>query len=322
MPPITILTPSYNQAQYIRATIDSVLSQDYADFEYLVIDGGSTDGTVDILKSYSDPRMTWVSERDKGQADALNKGLRLTSGAVLTWINSDDTLLPGAVRFMVDYFAQHPQVDMLYGDANLIDSAGASLGLSASDVLTREVAVTGDFTLMQQGSAWRRRASETLGGFRDDLHYVFDAEYWVRMLLAGFRVEYVPGVRAEFRMHDASKTISQRRRFVDDWRQVIDRLYADPALPEALRRLRPAAQEFLDWQYAKIDYAARDYAAARPALQRVLRAGRPTRRVMAAVMLTDVYLGTSFAPLAAAAFRRLTGRNIEGVTPTLPGTGG
>ncbi|MBK8020940.1 MAG: glycosyltransferase [Chloroflexi bacterium] len=152
MTPITILTPSYNQAQYIRATIDSVLGQDFPDFEYLVVDGGSTDGTVDILKSYSDPRMRWISERDKGQTDALNRGLRMTSGEILTWINSDDVLLPGAVRFMVETFASRPEIDMFYGDVNIIDSAGNVLYVSPSDPLSLEAAVTGDFTVMQQGS--------------------------------------------------------------------------------------------------------------------------------------------------------------------------
>src|SRR5690606_5120707 len=104
---ISIITPSYNQAQYIQATIDSVLSQDYVDIEYVIVDGGSTDGTVEILKSLNDPRVRWISERDAGQPDALNKGLRMTRGEIVTFINSDDLLLPGAVRFAAEYFASH-----------------------------------------------------------------------------------------------------------------------------------------------------------------------------------------------------------------------
>lgn len=322
MTPITILTPSFNQAQYIRATIDSVLSQDFPDFEYLVVDGGSNDGTVDILKSYSDPRMRWISERDKGQTDALNKGLRATSGEILTWINSDDVLLPGSVRFMVETFATRPEIDMLYGDVNIIDSAGSVLYVSASDPLSLEAAVTGDFTVMQQGSAWRRRVTEQIGDFVEDLHFALDGEYWMRMKLAGFRLEYIPGIRAEFRMHDASKTISLRRRFIDDWKKVLDRLYADPTLPEHVRRYQPVAQEFLDWQYAKVDYSLRNYDSARPLLRRILRSKRWTRRGLASLMLVDTYLGTSLTPMATAAVRRLTGRNVEGIAPIIPKTSG
>ncbi|MBK8020941.1 MAG: hypothetical protein IPK19_05795 [Chloroflexi bacterium] len=144
----------------------------------------------------------------------------------------------------------------------------------------------------------------------------------MRMKLAGFRVKYIPGIRAEFRMHDASKTISLRRRFIDDWKAVFDRLYADPALPEHVRRCQPAAQEFLDWQYAKVDYSLRNYDSARPHLRRILRSKRWTRRGLAALMLTDTYLGTSLTPLATAAVRRLTGRNVEGIAPIIPKTSG
>ncbi|MBK8021794.1 MAG: hypothetical protein IPK19_10300 [Chloroflexi bacterium] len=164
---------------------------------------------------------------------------------------------------MVETFANHPEIDMFYGDVNIIDSAGSVLYISASDPLSLEAAVAGDFTVMQQ-SAWRRRVTEQIGDFVEDSHFALDGEYWMRMKLAGFRLEYIPGIRAEFRMHDASKTISLRRRFIDDWKKVLDRLYADPTLPEHVRRYRPMAQEFLEWQYAKVDYSLRDYDSARP----------------------------------------------------------
>lgn len=296
-----------------------MLSQDYTDFEYVVMDAGSTDGTVEILKLYSDPRMRWVSEPDNGQADALNKGLRMTTGSLLTWINSDDVLLPGALNTLVDYFDQHPEADMVYGDVNIISSAGEFITVSQSDQLTPQTAVTGELTVMQQGGMWRRTVTDAIGGFADDLHFVFDAEYWVRMIVKGYRVVHLPGVRAAFRMHDTSKTVSQRRRFVEEWTKVFDRLYADPSLPADLRSLRADADAFLDWQFAKADWRVKAYQSARPYLMRTLRSKRLTRRGLSALMLIDSYLGTPFTMSAVALIQRLTGRGIETLNPMLYG---
>src|SRR5664279_1773877 len=126
---VTVVTPSFNQGQFIRETIDSVFQQDYPQLEYIIIDGGSTDGTVEILKSYQDSRFRWISEKDQGQSDAINKGLRLSRGDVLTFINSDDLLLPGAISEVVDYFEKHAEVDALFGDVKLIEANGVFRGL-------------------------------------------------------------------------------------------------------------------------------------------------------------------------------------------------
>src|SRR5262245_25539695 len=118
---ISIITPSFNQAQFIRRTIDSVLSQD-GDFEldYRVVDGGSTDGTIDILKSYGD-RLAWTSESDRGQVDAINKGLARADGDIVSWLNSDDTLMPGALQRIVSAFEQHPETEWVHGRCPIID---------------------------------------------------------------------------------------------------------------------------------------------------------------------------------------------------------
>lgn len=310
MPQVSIITPSYNQAQFIGATIASVLSQ-AVDLEYFIIDGGSTDGTVDILRAQTDPRLHWVSEKDSGQANAINKGLARATGEFITFINSDDVLLPGAMAFALEYFTAHPQADLIYGDVNLVDAAGGLLRVSPSVPYSLPAALTGAMTVMQQGSVWRRRVTERIGGMDERLHYVFDAEYWLRAALAGFDVRYVPGVRAEFRMHGASKSVSQARRFLDDWAGVFERAFADPALPPDLRALRPQADAYLDWHYGKFDWANKQFSAARPRLWRTLRTGRPTRRALAAAMLFDSYANTHTAQGAARLFTRFTGTPIE-----------
>ncbi len=125
---VSIITPSYNQAAFLEATIRSVLEQDYLDVEYILVDGGSTDGSLEIIQKYATRLAGWVSEPDRGQTDAINKGFARASGDILAWINSDDTYQPGAVSEAVAYLQAHPDVGMVYGDANLIDENGSVLG--------------------------------------------------------------------------------------------------------------------------------------------------------------------------------------------------
>ena len=127
-PLISIITPSYNQGQFIRETIDSVLTQDYDNVELIVMDGGSTDLTVDVLKSFNDKRLSWISEPDNGQSEAINKGLKQATGDLFTWLNSDDVLLPGALRHVAEKWVQLVQPAVIYGRARKIDGNGADLG--------------------------------------------------------------------------------------------------------------------------------------------------------------------------------------------------
>src|ERR1700693_3648321 len=126
-PLVTIVTPSYNQGQFIRTTIESVLSQDYPHIEYIIMDGGSKDETAAMVKEYGS-RLTWISEKDRGQSHAINKGFRMARGSIISWLNSDDLILPGAVRKAVDGFRQNPEAGAVYGEGYLIDREGKTTG--------------------------------------------------------------------------------------------------------------------------------------------------------------------------------------------------
>lgn len=188
LPKISIVTPSYNQAQFIGATIDSVLSQNYENLEYRVIDGGSTDGTVEILKSYG-KRLSWVSEKDEGQTDAINKGLRACSGEVMAYLNSDDIYLPGTLRRVGEYYAQ-THADWITGDCLTIDEFGNESKANTLISLYKRFLMAlyspttlriADSMLPQPSTFWSRRAWDKVGEFNEKYHYVMDYDYWLRM---------------------------------------------------------------------------------------------------------------------------------------------
>jgi glycosyltransferase involved in cell wall biosynthesis len=128
-PVISIVTPSFNQDQFLEQTISSVLGQGYTNLEYIIIDGGSTDNSVDIIRKYSNSLTFWKSERDQGQSDAINQGFQRATGDIVAWINSDDYYLPGILLKIIEYFERHPQVDIVYGDLQVIDPSGNFLGV-------------------------------------------------------------------------------------------------------------------------------------------------------------------------------------------------
>ncbi len=180
LPLVTIITPSYNQGEFIRQTIESVLSQDYLNLEYWVIDGGSTDDTVDILKSFGN-KIHWISKKDAGQADAINKGFALAKGEIIAWLNSDDFYERGAIKKVVNFFVAHDETDCVYGDMNFVDREGRHPKLCT---------YLSDFSLLrllkycyicQPAVFFRTKVVKKLGRMSNQYRYVFDYDYWLRM---------------------------------------------------------------------------------------------------------------------------------------------
>ncbi len=218
---ISIVTPSYNQAPFIEATLRSVLEQDYPHLEQIVIDGGSTDGTVAILRRYGEryreTRLRWLSEPDEGQADAINKGLRLARGEIMAYLNSDDTYLPGALAAVAAWFREHPEVGLLYGDCRVIDAQGRFLRDMPGHPFSLQRLIQRAEFIPQQAAFWRRSVWEEIGGFDTGLHYALDYDFFVRAAKV-CRVAYLPMPLACFRLHGASKTATQEERH---WREAL-----------------------------------------------------------------------------------------------------
>ncbi len=234
LPRVSIVTPSFNQGRFLSSAIDSVLSQDYPEIEYLVIDGGSTDESLDVLRGYGD-RVAWISEPDDGQADAIDKGIRRTSGEVLAWLNADDRYLPGAVTAAVDAFVADPTLAVVYGDAETVDPDGHRIETySHVEVfdLARLVNVL-DY-IVQPATFFTRTAYESAGGLDRSLHYCLDYDLWIRMgRLAPMR--YVNRTLAQVRLHPDTKTASGGLPRLLEIEAMIRR-HGRPLLPDSFQR--------------------------------------------------------------------------------------
>lgn len=212
-PLVSIVTPSLNAATYLEQAIESVLTQDYPRLEYLVVDGGSTDGTIDILRRYQG-RLFFVCQTDRGPVEAINHGFQLARGEIFAWLSGDDYYLPGAVAEAVNQLAAHPEAAVVYGEAEWVDESGRRLGDYPTAPFDAARLATACF-VAQPAAFFRRRAFEAVGGLDARWPHTFDYDLWIR-LARRFPFTYLPRRLAASRMHRRSITLGARRRVLEE----------------------------------------------------------------------------------------------------------
>lgn len=207
LPLVSIITPSYNQAEFLETTIRSVLAQNYPHVEYIVVDGGSTDGSLGVIRRYEEALATWISEPDEGQTEAINKGFAMANGNILAWLNSDDTYQPTAVSEAVAFLEDHPRVGMVYGDTNFIDEKGRVLGKFNAQQTNYRRLRRGGVYIPQPASFWRADLWKAVGPLDPSFYFAMDYDLWVRFAKQT-ELRYVPRLWANFRVYRDAKSFA------------------------------------------------------------------------------------------------------------------
>jgi glycosyltransferase involved in cell wall biosynthesis len=248
-PLVSIITPSFNQARYIEATIRSVLSQDYPNIEYIIVDGGSTDGSLDVIHKYADRLAGWISEPDRGQTDAINKGFARANGQVLAWLNSDDLYHPGAVHAAVETLRRNPQAGLVYADCDFIDEEGRVIGRFPAAQTDYPRLRHGYVHIPQQTAFFRAELWRQVGPLDPAFYFAMDYDLWVRLACLA-PIHYEAGQTwAQFRLHAAGKTIAADDRC---WPEMLRVHYRDGGLflspIVAKYYIRRLAAPLLNWR--------------------------------------------------------------------------
>lgn len=229
-PLFSVITPSYNQAHFIRETIESVLAQGIDDFEHIVMDGGSTDNTVKVLKEY--PHLKWVSEKDKGQSDALNKGFAMSTGRIIAWINSDDFYAPEAFRIAAEFFEQHPESYILNGNCVYVDEESRVIRRAPPTLNRRDLLKPWkkDTSVFQPGTFFRREVIDKIGGIDVSIRYAMDYDFFLRAS-GHFKIHHINKDLGCFRVYGENKSGEGLWPFWQEIRPILLRYY---------RRYKPA----------------------------------------------------------------------------------
>jgi len=274
LPRITVVTPSFNQGQYLEATIRSVLDQGYPKLEYMVVDGGSSDDSVEIIRRHEGRLAWWISEKDQGQSNAINKGFARGTGELFSYINSDDTLIPGSLAAAAESYQNGHQ--WITGWALFLEPQEGQW-----PQLPRAMATNIDWfrsnPICQQGTFWAARFTRELGGFWEDMRYTFDYEFWMRLwFVAKVKPLMLRRCMGGFRLHETSKTVSEQEAFWPEFRRV--RAHYRPRLTPQEQRAWDEAVRHEEWQnnhnWAWQSLTQGDVAAARKYAKEALRRNR------------------------------------------------
>lgn len=237
MPRISIVTPSYNQAQFLERTIISVLNQNYPNLEYIIIDGGSTDGSVDIIRKYEKYLTYWVSEPDEGQSYALNKGFAMSTGDILAWLNSDDMYLPGALFKVAEIFRKDPDTTLVYGDYIKVDADDRCIALRRKPSFDYHICLYACDILIQPASFFNCKAFFEVGGIDADFNYTMDYDLIMKLARHG-EFLHTRSYLACYRLHATSKTVALETQFHPEHRKVVLRNLQHVPIPGELFILR------------------------------------------------------------------------------------
>ena len=232
-PQVSIITPNFNKAEYLEETILSVLTQDYPNLEYIVVDGGSTDGSLEIIKRHADRIDKWVSEKDRGQSDAINKGFAMAGGEVVAWLNSDDLYFPQAVSLAMSRFMADPDLAFLYGDGVLLTASGDFLGYVPQVEPFDRFRLLNQYNyIMQPATFFKKRVLDSLGYLDLGLNFVMDWDLWCRFAQTGHRFLYEPALLAADRQYTGTKTRAGGGERLAEMRSMLAK-YKDSLWPHA-----------------------------------------------------------------------------------------
>lgn len=281
-PRISIVTPSFNQSPFLEATLRSVLDQDYPNLEYIVMDGGSTDGSVEIIRRHASRLAFWLSEKDRGQAEAILKGFAHATGDVFAWLNSDDVLAPSAVRMAAEHFKLDSSIGLVYGDRLHIDAKGNVIGVNQGpsyypSMLRRFI------TIPQETAFFRKTAFEHAGGLDPNLHFALDFDLWCRLDRVT-RFKHLPAFMAAYREHASSKSVVMSHeagetasKYMDEQRTVYRKHFAKSFPRPISMKIYRLLHQF---RFA-LERMQESYREERAELRRLSSDGAPARELMA-----------------------------------------
>jgi glycosyltransferase involved in cell wall biosynthesis len=243
MPLVSIVTPSFNKGPFIEETIQSVRDQTYKNIEHIVVDAGSTDETIPVLRKYN-THLQWISEPDKGQSDAINKGWRMAKGEIIAYLNADDTYLPDTVESVVAFFEKNPDVQMVYGNGIITDEYGNNERVISHGEFTLKDLVFCRDMVFQPSVFLRREVFTTIGEVDVNLHLAMDLDYWLRTALV-YKTSYLPKSLSVAKIYQDAKSSALMFRYVKEYEYILEKLFASASIPSEIFQYKKKAYTFI-----------------------------------------------------------------------------